>query len=82
MGRGNATGWATVVAAPGGDGFGLVLVGHETRRAWFNPTRFAAPWPVPAPGDRVALDTTDARGREAHAVWVIGRGAPTYVYTP
>lgn len=76
----NATGWATVVVAPDGDGFGAVLVGDETRRCYFHPRYFAAPWPVPVPGDRVALDTTPAGGREMHAVWMIGAGGPTYVF--
>jgi hypothetical protein len=77
-----ATQWGTVVSAPDGFGFGLVLLGDETRRVYFHPAYYADPWPIPGPDDRVAVDVTPAGGREMHAIAVIGRGAPTYEYVP
>jgi hypothetical protein len=77
----NSTQWGTVVSAPDADGFALVTIGDETRRCYFHPAYFADPWPIPEAGDRVAVDTTPAQGREMHATAVIGRGTPTYVFS-
>lgn len=77
-----ATQWGTVISAPDGDGFGEVFIGNETRRVYFHPAYYAAPWPVPVVGDSVSVDVTPAQGREMHVTGVIGRGAPPYVFTP
>jgi hypothetical protein len=77
-----ATQWGTVISAPDSAGFGTVLLGDETRWVYFHPAYYASPWPVPEAGDGVAVDVTPAQGREMHAIAVIGKGTPTYVYVP
>lgn len=74
----NRLAYGVVATPPDGDGFGLVLVGGTTLRAFFQPGRFVVPWPVPAEGDRVAATTAALQGDPLKVLWVIGRGIPTY----
>lgn len=61
-------------------GFALVDFPTERRRVYFAPARFTAPWPVPGVADRVAVEIRGSGG-EAHALWVLGAGVPSYTYS-
>lgn len=74
--------YGEVTAAPDASGFGRVLIADADRLVWFQPERFAAPWPVPEAGDRVGVYHDEMSvGREWRAVWVIGRGTATYTFS-
>lgn len=72
----NVTRWGTVVAPPGGSGYGTVYLGDATRLVYFDPLRWGAAGGLATPteGDRVAV----AAGWPSwQALWPLGAGEPT-----
>lgn len=70
--------YGVLTTAIDGQGFAQVSFSDAARLVYFDPLRFAAPWPVPAVADRVAV----APGTPQWVcLWAIGAGTATYEYS-